>query len=275
MVTARFAVAEPGDPPTEPGAKSGTAAGHNHHGGEDPLAGLSEEERQRLREVMRRAWSDPAVIQAREEIQTATKAYQQALRDAIELLDLELIDAVEKIRDSSAYRGPFPENYRGGAGGGPRGNGEGPLGGGRGFDDFLTMESPPFLKDLSEEDREIYREAHRKARESEPFKTTIGRLKEVREQDDTLRDRKVELFREVRRVLTAQMVEADPRVKDILAKFPHTNRRGPEEGGGGGPPKGGKGGPKPPFPGPPPGPGNGDEKPPRPAPEEDGQRKGE
>jgi hypothetical protein len=209
-------------------------------GGGDPLRHLSPEERNKFREAMRQAWDDPAVLQARDEVKEATIAYQKALTEAISRTDPDVVSVLKKIRDST--ESPGKNMYPPGGGPGDPG-GRGRSGGGSGFRDFeafLTGGSPSFLNKLSEQQREIYRDAREKALKSPEFQEVFGVLRKMRMHDDELRNKRIELFGRARQTLNAQMLKADKRVKEFLPKE-HLAPKGPPPNGrpgpGSGPPR--------------------------------------
>lgn len=192
---------------------------------QDPLRGIAPEKRERLRETMKKIWTDSAVLQARGEVAAATENYQKALRAAVERTDPEMLEVIEEIRASSnsEFKGFLQRDagqHRGGHGG-------------RDFrDPFAAIMNapPPFLKDLTEEQREIYKNARQKATQSRAFQEALKEMEAVREKDNELREERISLFRNLRQILTREMTQADERIKDWL----------PVPGGPGGP--GGMGG---------------------------------
>lgn len=232
-------------------------------GDADPFRDLSPEQRDRLREAMRRAWNDPEVIQARDEIKAATDAYQKALRDSLVRTDPDMAGLIEKYRLSSqsdfrGYLAPGSPNGRGQGGNegpnppAPGSNREGNREG-KNFEGFLVMENPPFLRDLDDERKRLYREAHRKAMENPEVRTRLDALKTLRHEDDEMRKKRTEAIRGMHHALRKALVEADPRVGDFLPKVLPDGRRpdgdnGEKRGGKNeGPPL-----PQPPLPQPPP-----------------------
>ena len=191
----------------------------------DPLRNLSPEERERFREAMRHAWNDPAVLQARDEVKKATVAYQKALIEVIKRNDPKVMAMMEKVR--SAPDSPIKSLF---SGAGPGGRGR-PGGGFRDFEAFVTGESPGFLKNLTEEQREIYRKAREKALNSSKFQEVVGKLRELRKSDEAMRESRIELFGRARRTLHTEMIEADERVKAFLPKEEFRSK-GPPRGPG-------------------------------------------
>lgn len=200
----------------------GKRPAHLQSGNTDPFAGLAPEQREKLREAVRRAWDDPAVIQARDEVKAATDAYQNALKAAIDRSDPEMAKLIEKYRQSSQTESkgylfpggannparvpgppnalPIPERAREW----------------KDFESFLIMENPPFLRDLSDDKKRLYREAHRKAMESEDVRGRVEQLKTLRQEDDEFRKKRTEAIRGMHSALRKALVEADPRVAELL-----------------------------------------------------------
>ena len=222
-----------------PGKKDGkkpeggpNAGGYKGRGGSDPLRNLSAEERERFRNAMRRAWDDPAVLQARDEVKEATIAYQRALTEAIGKTDPEVLALLRKIQAGS--ESPLKKIH-------PQGNGPGGRGrpGGVGFRDFeafITGNSPGFLNGLNEEQREIYRRAREKALKSPEFQEVFGQLRQMRKVDEDLRNKRIELFGRARQTFHVQMLKADERVKDLLPRD-GLGPKGPPPVGRPGPPR--------------------------------------
>ena len=48
---------------------------------------LSDEEKEKLRTALREVWTDPAVINARDEVKSAAEAYQKEIREAVSKAD--------------------------------------------------------------------------------------------------------------------------------------------------------------------------------------------
>lgn len=260
-------------PPGEPGradrspdkaARNGGGGGNRNkrptqapEGPDDPFRDLTSEQRDRLREAVRRAWNDPAVIQARGEVKAATDAYQSALREALVRTDPDIAGLVEKFRlstqsESKGYLAPGMGNGRGPGGSpGPNPGFPGlPGGGGRdwrgGFEGFLLLENPPFLRDLDDGKKQLYRDAHRKALENPDVNRRLDTLKALRQEDDEIRKKRTEAIRGVHQALHRALIEADPRVVEFLPK--NFDDRRPPGGEGGGHPEP----PAPPGPVPPP-----------------------
>ena len=227
--------------PVKPGGPAGDPA--KERSGADPLRSLSPKEREKFRAVMRDAWNDPAVLQARDEVKEATMAYQKAFIEAIKRNDPDVVALIDKVKE--APDSPIKSLFSGGGPGGGRGRPPG-AGGFRDFEAYLTGESPGFLKKLPEEQQEIYRRAREKALSSQEFKEVVGRLQEMRKSDEAMRNKRIELFGRVRQTLHKQMILADERVKGILPKDemgrrgggpgsvpgPGGGRKRPEPGGG-------------------------------------------
>lgn len=239
--------AAPGDegPPRKPpAAATDDPRRHGHEGDrEDPFRNLTAEQRNQLREAVRKAWSDPVVLEARDKLKSAAEDYQNALNAAIKRSSPELTETIDSLRrdSESAFRiyGPSP-----GKGGGEPG---GPGGGGgrrdwRNYEGFLTMENPPYLRDLTPEQQRMYREAHTRAMQADGVKSRLDSLRDLRKTDDEIRKQRIEQIRRVHAAIRRAMIEADPRLESIL---PERSIPGGEKGAvapGRGP------GPKPPRP---------------------------
>jgi len=228
------AAADPGKPEGSkpPGREGGASKGRGRT--VDPLVNLSSEERERFREAMRQAWSDPAVLQARDEVKEATEAYQEALVEAIKRNDPEVMAMMKKIR--AAPDSPIKSLFSGGGPGGRRPGGG--SGGFRDFEAFITGESPGFLKNLTEEQQKIYAQARERALESANFRTVVGKLRQLRKSDEAMRKERIEMFKRVRKTLHSEMIKADERVEAILPREgmrPMPPGAGPPRGPGKGP----------------------------------------
>jgi hypothetical protein len=212
----------------------------------DPFRDLSPEQREKLREAVRKAWSDPSVLQARDELKTAAETYQNAIYSAIKRSSPDMAEAVDLLRKNSSselkmYSSP-------GMGRGPGGGGPGPSPGGgpsgRGWKEvegFMTMESPSFLRELPADKQKIYRDAHRKAMESAGVKAKVESLKSLRQEDENMRKKRIDAIRGVHLAIRRALIEADSRVSEFLPE----NRRPGSEGKGG---ERSKGNPQPPAP---------------------------
>jgi len=64
---------------------------------------LTPEERKRIDGILSQAWTDPAVIAAREEVHTATDNYRKALRNAVERIDPTAVPLMGKLHDKSRF----------------------------------------------------------------------------------------------------------------------------------------------------------------------------
>ncbi len=180
----------------------------------DPFQNLSPEEREKLREAVRRAWNDPAVIEARDKLKNAAEDYQNALNASIKRTSPELTDTIESLRrdSDSSLRIYGPGPVPGGKGGEPGGGGRD----WRDYEGFLTMENPTFLRDLAPEQQAIYREAHAKAMATEKVKARLGSLRALRQADDEIRKQRIEGIRGVHQAIRQALIEADPRVETFL-----------------------------------------------------------
>lgn len=163
---------------------------------------LSPEQREKLREALRGVWTDPAVINAREEVKHATEAYQAAIKAAVERADPSVADLLSKVQ-GSGMMGAMPP---GGPGGPGSANGS-PM---RGFDQQIRP--PGFLDGLSPEAREKFRKTEEEAMNSETVKAARSELDQIREEDEALRRKRVEAHRKLRKVTVEEMIRIDPTI---------------------------------------------------------------
>lgn len=199
---------------------------------------LEPDQRSKLREALREAWTDPAVINAREEVKQAGEAYQAAIKAAVERIDPSLVALLQKVQ---AAEGPWPGRETDASDSKkPKGRG---VGGGKGFGD--QIKPPGFLESLSPEAREKFQKAEETALESEAVKAARAELAKIREEDEALRRKRLEAHRKLRRVTLDEMVRADPSIADLpkrLGGGSPERRKGGGEKAKGGKAKGGKGG---------------------------------
>jgi len=178
---------------------------------------LSEQEREKLRVALRDVWADPAVLSAREEVNEATKAFQEAIRFAMTNADPAVAELLKEVQSPS--RGPLTGRSPGRPGG-QKHMGEGPTG------------PPAFFEKMTPEERAQFRKVEAKARESEAVLTIRKELEAIQKEDEQLRRKRMETYRKMRRVVLAAMVKEDPTLGDKIAEL--GTLKGP----------GGKGGPK-------------------------------
>ncbi len=225
-------LAAPGDPPPQEPPRPMAPDGKFRPGPEgprddrDPFHDLSPEQQTALREAVRKAWSDPAVLEARDKLKTAAESYQKAIDSAMERSNPEVADLIKRFRKDSSSELKIYGSMDRGPGGSPGGT---PGGRDRkGFEGFLTMENPSFLRDLSPEKQKIYHEAHRKALETPEVRLQLESLKALRQSDEEMRKARIETIRSVHQSIREALLKADPRMKEILPE-------GRPEGGAGGP----------------------------------------
>lgn len=226
--------AAPGDdgpPKKSPPSKSDDDRRHGPEGDrDDPFRNLTPEQRDQLREAVRKAWSDPVVLEARDKLKSAAEDYQNALNAAIKRSSPELTETIDSLRrdSESAFRiyGPSP-GKGGGEPGGPGGPGTGGRRDWRNYEGFLTMENPPYLRDLSPEQQTMYREAHTKAMQADGVKSRLSSLRDLRKTDDEMRKQRIEQIRRVHAAIRRAMIEADPRLEKVL---PERSMPGGEKG---------------------------------------------
>lgn len=176
---------------------------------------LSPEQREKLREALRQVWTDPAVINAREEIKHASDAYQAAIKSAVEKADPSVAELLAKIQSAGGMTPGIP----GGPGamtlpGGPGAPGMGPV---RNFDEQIRP--PGFLESLPPEDREKFRKAETTAMESEAVKAARAELAKIREEDEALRRKRLEAHRHLRKVTVEEMIRIDPSIAPMQKRL--------------------------------------------------------
>ncbi|MCB1065288.1 MAG: hypothetical protein KDN20_20520 [Verrucomicrobiae bacterium] len=226
----------PGEEPTGPKkprefSENGRSKPDGRGDDQDPFRNLTPEQRDQLREAVRKAWSDPSVLEARDKLKTAAESYQDALSAAIKRSSPGLTDTIDVLRrDSSSELKIYGSMDR--VPGGPSGPGGGPNGPGgrdwRGFEGYLTMENPSFLRDLDSEKQVIYKAAHKKAMETPEVKNQLDSLKALRQSDDEIRKARINAIRDVHQSIREAMIQADPRIKALL---PEPRRSGETEKG--------------------------------------------
>ncbi len=177
---------------------------------ESPFDSLSEAEKAELRSAMDAVWHDPGVLAAREAMlqamQKSGDAYKEALRKSMENSNPKIREILTKMMEShpSGDWGHRPDRR-------PEESGEKGAGGGE--------KDPPFFKGLSEEDRQILRDAREKADKDEGVTAAMARKEAAQTMEE-----KIEALRDLREALHKAMTAADPRVNDILKKLPVPGR---------------------------------------------------
>lgn len=183
---------------------------------------LSEEERKQLKEALRKVWSDPTVISARDEVQQASEAYHRAMKAAISRAD----PAAGKLLSKMNERGGGAPGDRMGERRGPGGpfsrRGDRPVGEIMGF--------PAALEGFSDEERTRFREAESKARAASAVKEVLAELASSRENDDAIRKGRLQLYQKLRKVMLAEMVKIDPEIEALVVKLRPVGS-GPRPGG--------------------------------------------
>lgn len=168
---------------------------------------LDEEQKQKLRKALREVWTDPSVVGAREEVKTASEAYQKAIRNAIGKSDPDVAQMLRRLQSINEGRS------RERVGGGPPGRMMGRR------DGEYPMGPPGFVESLSEDERKRFREAEEKARESESVREAREALEELRERDEQLRRTRMEIHRRIRVATLNAMVEIDPSLEPIRERL--------------------------------------------------------
>lgn len=101
-----------GFPPS--GDRPGYFSREGDHG--DSFRHLSEEDRQKVRNAFEKAWKNPAVIQARNDLMKANDQYRQALQQAIREADPEVSKILERAKPEGPQGGhrlglgPMPDS---------------------------------------------------------------------------------------------------------------------------------------------------------------------
>lgn len=163
---------------------------------------LGPEQREKLREALRNVWTDPAVINAREEVKHASEAYQAAIRSAVERADPEVAGLLAKIQSSGGMGS--------GMMGAPGTPGMMPP---RGFEEQIRP--PGFLDELAPEMRARYSKAESAAMDADAVKSARKELNDIRKEDDNLRRRRIEAHRKLRKVTVEEMLRIDPGLAEI------------------------------------------------------------
>jgi hypothetical protein len=207
---------------------------------------LSPEERRRLDDVLAKAWTDPAVIQAREQVHAATDNYRKALRDAVERIDPAAAPLMGKLHDKSrleAMRRKFP--MPGPPGMGPFGPDLPPDPAGA-IPSIANQEAN--LRHLQGPDRERFLQLAKQIQDSGTLKPEVKQTFETwtRGGRDAAKTR-----RELRERFLAEMRKLDPWAAELLKKDPLAEGKGKEKDKDGkGPKEGMQAPPIPPGPGP-------------------------
>jgi hypothetical protein len=189
--------------------------------GKDRESDVSEEDRERMNRLLRQVWGDPAVVQSRDEVRVASDNLRKVLSEKMRELDPEAADLLARMRKDSRFPGGNPGESRG-PGGRKSHHSDNPQAG------LDYMARPPFYAALSEEDKEIYDAAYKKAQESEELAAVATRLDELRKEDDDLRKKRIQQFMRARKVIYSAMIKADPRVEKLIRMREEGERR---EGG--------------------------------------------
>lgn len=197
---------------------------------------MSPENREKLKVAVREVWTDPGVLSAREEVNQASKAFQDAIRAAIEKADPSVAGILTELQSESRGPGAGRPGSPGSNGRfGPRRSGDYPMG------------SPGFFEKLTPEQREKFKVAEEAARESEAVLKWKNELGALQKQDEQLRRKRMETHMKMRKAVLQAMIQQDPELEEVLAelqvpkggKGPHRKESGKSPGKGS-PPSGGK-----------------------------------
>ncbi|MEM8954208.1 MAG: hypothetical protein AAGD22_08665 [Verrucomicrobiota bacterium] len=195
--------------PRKPGG--GGYGGGGREGMGEPL---TEEERERVREVLAKVWQDPEVVAAKESVAMATEEYRDALKAAVLRVDPGAEELMARMHEKSrmmAMRKEHDAHRRrmfGGGGGGPLGPG---------LHEFLAR--------LSDEERLIFMEARDKADQTEAVRVLREEMRAVEDPEERMK-----YMTRSRDLLLQEMVKIDERVKELL---PRLQSRGGRPNGGG------------------------------------------
>ncbi len=193
------------------------APGHSGEGARiEAWESLSPEQREKLREALRKVWSDPGVVSARAEVKQASDAYQAAVKNAVSKADPTIADALAKLQKASS--GMLHEHISGR----PPGVGMGPK---RGFEEELKP--PGFLESLNPESREKFRIAEAEAMKSESVLAVKGELEKIRRDDEEIRSKRLDAYRRLRKSILEEMVRFDPSVSEMQSRLVSGERVGP------------------------------------------------
>ncbi len=176
---------------------------------EDGKKGWSElnpEEQKRLRETLRQVWSDPQVLNAREDVSRSAREYQAAVRDAIGRRDPEAAELLQRV---SANGSGMLHSL---IGGGERGK-RPPFPGGRGLEHMIP---PAALERMEPEYRERFAKASEEAKEDPAVLAAIEKMRDLVRQDEDLRKEKLETLRQLRTAFFEAVVSVDPDLKEVL-----------------------------------------------------------
>lgn len=203
----------------EPKARAGEKKDRDKAGAWESL---SSEQREKLRETLRGVWTDPAVINAREEVKHASDAYQAAIKAAVEKTDPAMAELLSKVQ-GAGMMGPLPSGAPGNPG---RNGGPGPVPGspGRGFEPQIRP--PGFLDSLPPEARDQFRKAEAAAIESESVKAVRAELDQIRQEDEALRRKRIEVHRKLRKVTVEEMIRIDPSIAPMQKRLLEGGRPG-------------------------------------------------
>ena len=207
-------------PPQDPSQRSGSRGFGNKPG--DPLNGLSEEERRRVREVLAKVWQDPEVMAAKESVRISTEEWRAAMKEAVNRVDPGVAELMNKMYEqsrSAEVRRRYEESMgKGGPGGPGRPGGppKGPPGMRPGAGPNGMPGLPEYVRALDEEKKKIFLEARAKASEVESIRTLRSQMEKLYLQEKTTREERHRISMEMRRALREEMIRIDPRVAEFV-----------------------------------------------------------
>lgn len=179
---------------------------------------LSEEEREKLKLALREVWADPAVLSAREEVNEATQAFQDAIRVAMTKADPEVAALLKEVQTPGHGPGSGRPHGRPGGPGMPKRMGDTPTG------------PPAFFEKMTPEEREHFRKVELKAREAESVVAIRKELEGIQKEDDQLRRKRMEVYRKMRKAVLNAMVKEDPSLAEKISELGSRRGSGPKSG---------------------------------------------
>ena len=171
---------------------------------------LSKEEQEKIRAAVRTVWSDPEVLAAREDVNRSTAEFQEAIRKSIEKQSPETARILKRLHQLvPATPGPN--------GPGRKGSGLHAAGIPRGAGWSLELLPPPQVwETMSAEEKKQFRKAAEAARSASSVASAREELGRLRTEDEKIRRKKFEAFRNYRRAYFDAMIETDPSLKSRL-----------------------------------------------------------
>lgn len=219
--------AESPRPPQAPSQPQGPPRGfgNNNHRG-DPLDGLTEEEKRRVRDVLAKIWQDPEVMAAKESVRISTEEWREALKKAVNRVDPTVAQLMNKLHEqsrSAEVRKRYEESMGPGGPGRPGGPPKGPgMRYGMGPNGMPGL--PEYVRALDEEKKKIFLEARGKALEAEAIRALREQMEKLYEKEKVAREQRHRVMMQMRRVLREKMIQIDPRIAKITPEIPPNER---------------------------------------------------